>query len=227
MTFQPPARKKIALDNNKLNLVTKCPTASDKDSKLVWGFYNNSPRITVYTGDPSEQGVERSNYGRIVANLDIPTLYVLFTKLEEAITAENGFKDKVENKNFTFYGGKRSDAPVVQSEVWFGKDKEGLIWISVTAKERPVIKFPICPSDYHNFYHGDGTPYSKAEASQACAKGYLGFLKMLYANLATTEFVDLLAERDKKNNQSGGQYSNQNQNQQRRSNPIADDDIPF
>jgi hypothetical protein len=228
MTFQPPARKKIALDNNKLNLVTKCPTASDKDSKLVWGFYSNNPRITVYTGDPSENGVEKYNYGRIVANLDIPTVFVLFTKLEEAITAENGFKDKVENKNFTFYGGKRSDAPVVQSEVWFGKDKDGIIWLSVTAKERPVIKFPIVPSDFHNFYHGDGTQYTKAEASQACAKGYLGFLKMLYANIATTEFVDVLAEREKKNSNQN-QYSNQNQshNQQPRRNQIPDDDIPF
>lgn len=226
MTFQPAPRKKIALDNSKLKLSAKCPTASDKNSELTWGFHNNNPRIVVYTNDPSEQGAERSNFGRIVANLDIPIAFVLFTKLEEAINAEPGFKDKIENKNYTFFGGKRSDAPVVTSEVWFGKDKEGVIWLSVTAKDRPVIKFPIAPSDYHNFYHGDGTPYSKGEASQACAKGYIGFLKMLYANVATSEFVDLLAEREKKkgNNQSG-QYSNQNQ--QRRSIPIADDDIPF
>lgn len=236
--FQPPVRKKIALDNNKLNLSAECPTAAGKYSKLLWGFHNNNPRITVYTGDPSES-TDKTNYGRIIANLDLPILYSFFELLERSITEENGFKAKIENKNFTFYGGKRSDAPVVVSELWVGKDKEGVVWMSVVMKDRPMIKFSLVPSTYHNLYHGDGTAFTKSEASVCFAKGYSYLLKQIYAQLSLTEFVDLQALKDAKQgggggyNRGGGQSSWQNNRQNKqpsepaKSNADFGDDLPF
>lgn len=204
--FTPAPRKKISLDNNKLNLSAECPTAAGKYSKLLWGFHNNNPRITVYTGDPSESA-DDPNYGRIVANLDLPVLYTFFEMMELAINAENGFKTKIENKNFTFFGGKRSAAPVLVSELWVGKDKEGLVWISIVAKERPMIKFTLNASSFHSLFHGDGTAFTKGEASVCFAKGYISLLKQLYAQLAQSEFVDLQALKNAKQGGGGGGFN--------------------
>lgn len=205
--FTPPPRKKNALDNNKLALTTPSPVGNGKQAKLVWSLINNNPRITVYTGDDAEAGNEKANYGRIVANLDLPTMYTFFEMVETANAREPGFKVKLENKNFTFFGGKRSDFPVVQTELWCGKDKEGCIWMSVTAKDRPMIKFVFAPTDFHHLFHGDGTPMTKAEASVIFAKGYFGILRQVFAHLAVAEFVDLQAEKNAKQGgfQRGGQ----------------------
>lgn len=54
--FRPPPRIKNALDNRKLNLSAPTPGAQGKYANLIWGIINNNPRITVYTGDPSEEG---------------------------------------------------------------------------------------------------------------------------------------------------------------------------
>ena len=146
-----------------------------KQNQIGLGLHNNNPRITVYTGDPSENN-EKTGYGKIVANLDTPTLFAFFHLMEIAVKAEPGYKAKIENKNFTFFGGKRSDHPVVLTELWVGKDKDGCVWMSVTARDRPLIKFTFAPTDFHNLFHGDGAPMSKGETSVIYATGYLAIL---------------------------------------------------
>lgn len=187
--FQPTPRKKIALDNNKLNLNAPCPTAPGKTSAWTWGFVKNNPRITIYTRDPADN-TEKTGYGKIVANLDTPTLYAFFENILRATTEENGWKVKIENKNYTFFGGKRSDAPVVINELWTGKDKDGCIWVSITAKERPLIKFIFGGTEFHHLFHGDGSQYTQAEASVGYAKGLVKFLQKLYAQISITEYIE-------------------------------------
>ncbi len=205
MTFQAPARKKNALDNNKLALTAPSPVTGGTTAKLMWNLHNNNPRITVYTGDPSEKDNEKLNYGRIQAHLDLPAAYAVFDAIEQMTkpNVENNTKIKIENKNFTFFGGKRSDYPVVQSEVWCGKDRDGVIWISVTAKDRPMVKFCFLPTEFHHYYNGDGTQMDKGQASCYYARGYLYVLRQLYGQVAFTEFVDLQAQRNEKQNQGG------------------------
>ena len=52
----------------------------------------------------------------------------------------------------------------LDSELWFGKDDEGVAFISVISGERPKIKFEFNISDYHKI-HRSGNPITKAEAS--------------------------------------------------------------
>lgn len=189
--FQAAPRKKIALDNNKLNLNAPCPTAPGKTSAWTWGFVKNNPRITVYTRDPADN-TEKTGYGKIVANLDTPTLYMFFNLIEQAIKEPNGWKDKIVNRNFTWFGGKRSDTPAVLNELWAGKDAEGCIWVSIVAKDkdRPIIKFIFGGTEFHHLYHGDGTQYTAAEASVGYAKGYIDVLRQLYAQISIIEYVE-------------------------------------
>lgn len=240
---QFPQRKKNALDNRKLGLSTKCPTDSSKWSSLMWGIYTNQPRITVYTNDPSEQGAWHK--GKIEAKLDAPTFFAFMKVIRMVIDAPLDTKYKIENKNFIFPGGKRSESPVHVSDLWAGKDKDGVIWIGVMAvgkdKDRPKIKFPIInPSEYHNLYHGDGTPFTQEECSKMYAEGYVTMLELLMAELLVVEYKEPEQrdgnDRGGRGQGGGGNYNRGNDrgndrggrdDNRRGGNDDYDDEIPF
>jgi len=222
MAFTPVPRVKNALDNRKLNLNAPCPSAPGKVSSLIWSIVANNPRLVVYTNDPNDT----KDYGKISANLDMPVFYTLLAMLDKVINTEGEIKYKLENKNFIFPGGKRSEKPVVTSEIWFGKDKDGLIWISVTARDRPKIKFVFTHSDYHHFQNADGTPVSQSDVSMYVAKGYLSILENMVASLAVANYVEPPKREDTGGNKSsggGGSYGNKPAAQEEDN----DSDIPF
>lgn len=187
--FQPPPRKKIALDNRKLNLSAPTPGHQGKFASLIWGLHKNNPRITVYTNDPTDTGPD-ANYGKIVAALDGPVFFAFLHQLNQVVDGPNDVKLKVENKNFSFAGGKRSDRPVVMSELWFGKNPEGIVWLSVAAPNRPKIQFKFTLSDFHQFIKADGTPFNAAEGSVAAAKGYIKVLEQMMAIMMADNFEE-------------------------------------
>ena len=195
-------RKKIALDNNKLNLSAPS-TAQGKTASLIWGFHKNNPRITVWTRDPADE-TERNNKGKIQAELNLPVLFSLFETIRHAADSAPGWKDKLENKNFTFFGGKRSETAVVTTEIWCGKDAEGFVYISVTAPNRPIIKFRIQPDDFHTWYESNGEKASAERIAKTYVKGYIRILEDIYSHISITEYVDRAAEMAAKNGQGGG-----------------------
>lgn len=222
-SFQAAPRKKNALDHRKLNLSTPCPTAKGKYSNLIWGVHANNPRLTVYTGDP-EDSSERTGYGRIAANLDTPTFYAFIELLERVARGTEECKYKIENKNYTWFGGKRSEVPVIVSNLWVGKDKDGAVWISITAENRPIIKFYINISDFHCMYHGDGNPFTKAEFTSLYAIAYCNLLRNMVSEILVNEYVEEAPKKPfdaNKQNRGGGDSGNAKQQQ-----PFGED-IPF
>lgn len=188
--FRPPERVKNALDNRKLSMSVPCPGAQGKWSSLQWGLYANNPRITVFTNDPNDTGADKG-YGKISANLDLPVFAAFLCELDKIIMGPEDVKVGIENKNFIFPGGKRSEKPVVVSTLWFGKNKEGEVWMSVVARDRPKIQFKFgAGQDFHHFVRGDGTPYSAGEWSQLCAKGYIRILEEMMPALAVANYVE-------------------------------------
>ena len=231
--FVPKERVFNALDNKKINLSTPCPGAPDKRSALIWGIISNNPRITVYTNDPSDTG-ESKGYGKIDAKLDMPIFFAFMQMLTNVIEHDGEIKQKIENKNFTFFGGKRSDKPVVVSELWVGKDKDGILWMSVTAVNRPRIKFNFVPNDFHNFFHGDGTPFTPAETSKIYAKGYVVILEKMMTHIAVNTYVKPEVKQQQSgnnwggnNNSSGGNYNRSNGGGNPGNSNIDSNDLPF
>lgn len=229
MAFNQIARAKNALDNRKITMSVPCPSAKGKYSALMWNIVNNNPRITVFTNDPADS----TDGGKISANMDIVTFYAFIELIKQMCAFDGETKVMIENKNFIFPGGKRSDQPVVVSELWVGKDKEGIVWISVTAKDRPRIKFPFGFADFHVFKKADGTPYTKAEMSVIAAQGYIEILQRFMAQLAVDNYVE-----PPKKQQTGGGGSNYSNNNNSGGNSgggggnksfsdDSDDDIPF
>lgn len=203
--FPRPTRTKNALDNRKLNLSAPTPNHQGKFANLIWGLYANNPRITVYTGDPNDTG-EQNGYGAIKANLDAPTFFAFLELINKAIESTSEMKSKIENKNFTFFGGKRSDRPEVVSELWVGREADGRLWLSVTAKNRPKVKFYFIASDFHAFLHGDGTPFTQTETSNIFAKGYVRLLTGLMTTMLNGHWV----EPPPKDNSRGGGFGGGN-----------------
>lgn len=178
-------RPKNAVDNKKLNLTTFWGEPSKKAS-LVWSLVSNNPRIVVYTNEPDVPAEK----AKINANLDLPVFFTMLEVLNQIIEGPNGRQEMVQNKNFIFPGGKRSEKPVVTSKICIGKNEEGVVWISVVAKDSPKIQFPFTVSDFHQFQHADGTPYTKAENSVVAARGYMRLLQLLMTQVAVDTYVE-------------------------------------
>lgn len=189
--FQPSPRKKIALDNRKLSLSAPVPnTTPPQYARLDWGLFTNNPRITVYTNDPNDQQNEN---GKIAAHLDARVFMELMQKIYTVVDGPNGYKEKLDCNNYTFYGGQRSKAPELVSEVWFGKDDDGVVWISVVdakKRDRPKIKFKIQTPDFHRFVKANGEPFSPGEGSLAATKGYVRLLENLMTHLMVMEYKE-------------------------------------
>ena len=146
--------------------------------------------------------------------------------------------------------GQRPEGYVPAAECLFGKDKEGRIWICVTAYNRPKIKFVFDKGDYYNFVHGTGENFSVADVSKLWAQGWLNLIRGMTATAAIVHWK----EPEKKQggnggggNRGGGGYNNRGGNggggYDRRSNggggeagggssagaasDFSDDDMPF
>ncbi len=177
-------RKKTALEHDKLSLFARPGAPGQRAPKLTWSMINGNPRVMVYTNDPEDQG---NDYGRITAKLDTPVFFALLELLERAAKSPEETKTKLENKNHTYYEGKRSETASVVSELMFGKDQAGIVWLSVVMPNRPKIKFKFTFGDYHEFYHGDGTPFTESEASALSAVAYTNLLRKWAANVANSD----------------------------------------
>jgi hypothetical protein len=245
--FRPAPRKKNALDNRKLHLSTPCPTAKGKWSSFQINVFTAdktgepNPRITVFTNDPEDSG-EKNGYGKIQANLDPVVFFALLEKLKRVVNGPDGADDKVkcENKNFTFPGGKRSEEPSVVSEIHFGKDADGLCWISVTARDRPRIKFAFGPNNFHELFHRGGEQFSKGEASVLWALGWIRLMEALIPNFIINDWKEVIREQpggaqgggyNKGGNRAGGggERSNYTKGNMSGATTIegADEDIPW
>jgi hypothetical protein len=180
-----PKPKKTPLENNKLALYTK--NEEGKTARLVWTIINNNPRIMVYTNLTADKN---NNYGRISANLDLPTMMLVTEYLKSMKSMERGTKYVMENKTFTYVGDKRSDEPSKVSELWIGKDNEGVIWLSVVSENRPKIKFELLLSNYHHLISTDGTPVAKGALSEMMANAYSNMLSSLYTHIYVSNYVE-------------------------------------
>lgn len=209
--FVKRERVKTPLDERKLTLRAPTPGHAGKFASLMWGFVGNNPRITVYTNDPDDSG-ESKGYGRIVAALDLVVFCVFLKELKNAIDAPGEYKRQVDNMNYTFFGGKRSDEPKLVSQLWVGKDKDGMVYISVTAKDRPKIKFAFHFPDFHKLRKEDGNEITKAEASVAVAESYYFILGQMMTHMAVSHWQE---PPPKPQNGNGNNYRNGGQQNSR------------
>jgi hypothetical protein len=195
--FRPAPRAKNPMDNTKLSL--RAPNSKGKMASLQWNMVNNNPRIIVYTNDPDDQNTD---YGKIQSHLDLPMMYAVIELIERCVNLPAGEKATyfVDNKKYSWAGGKRSDTPTVTDSIVIGRDEDGTTWISLNAPRRPKIKFPFVPPEFHHFRKADGSSFSQGEASEIMAKTYVRMLSQVVAAVNVKEYV----HPEKKDNAGGG-----------------------
>ena len=236
--FKPKPIPKNALSEYKLSL--SCPPAqgATKPGTLRFSIVKNNPRIDVYTNVPNDK-----NYGNIRAAMDSQTCYALLELLKLAIDAPANTKWSIDNKNHTFYDGKPSEHAVLVSTTHVGRDKAGCVFIAITAKERPYLKFLFAPSEYHEVKGPDGAPMELSEVTTVYAKAYCQLMTNLMASVLDSKYVEPEPKKDSgyqgnqgkqgggggyQNNNGGGGYKKNNyQNNNGGGDNVADDDFPM
>jgi hypothetical protein len=166
---------------DKFGIYVSAPGEEGKRSRLAWSILNGNPRISVYTNITSDANV---NYGIISAPMNPETFYIFMHMLESMCKGENGKNAKIDcNSKKRLENGKYGDMFLL-SELYFGKDDNGIMWISVQSTGRPKIKFEIHLSDFHKIYKSDGTAISAGEGSVLQTLAMINALRAAYYSFA-------------------------------------------
>lgn len=209
--FRPAPRKRNALDEYKLRL--NGPTLTDQGAKwpgaLSVSLVKNQVHLDVYTNVPSDK-----NYGNIRAAMDQLTFGAFLELFDEVLASGPDTVYKITNKNHTFFEGKRSEEPRLISTTFIGRDKEGVMFIALVAKDRPYLKFDFLGTSYHAIIDKDGQPMAKPAASSIFARGWRRTISGLVSSVADTEYV----QPEPKNKDGGGFSGGGNNNNNNRNN---------
>ena len=194
---QPNAPKKNIFDFDKLFLVDKKTGA-----KFRFSIYQNNPRVIVYTNNKED----KEDYGRITGAMTPIVFNAFLTNLTMAANSKEAIQFAIDNLGHEWSNGKRSEQPVVLSTLKFGKNEEGVVWVSLTRKNRPVIVFEIGEDMYHHLYRGDGTRMSKSEISRVMALGYIKTIQDLFNIYTVSNYEHIVpTNRGSNNKREGGQ----------------------
>jgi uncharacterized membrane protein YgcG len=212
-----PQRKKNFLDDRRLALSAPTPGVKGKFANLNWGYFGNLARLTVWTNDPEDQNSKDG--GKIGVTMPAQVFQQVLELLKMAIALPEGTEDKwyIECKEYTWFGGKRSEQPEVIGTVWVGRNKDGECWISVVSpkKERPRVQFKIGQTFYNHLYHGDGTPFTNAEASTLATKAYINMLEVAVPTIGVATYEEKKKEDNGGGNRGGQGGGNRNWNNNR------------
>lgn len=225
-----------ALSEFKLRLTAPPQQGSTKKAALSMGVWKNNPRLIVRTNVPNDK-----DYGKITAALNTFTFMALLHLLDKIADGPNDVKE-VLNNNSDFVAGRKYDAPITVSKVMLGKSKEGVIWIAVTAKDRPMIKFEFQSDEWHFLSHADGTNWTESESSVLYTHAWTNTARALVPLILKEEYMapEFNDNRGGQQggggnnwgggNRGGGQQGGQSQGGQSRSasaTDVEDENLPF
>lgn len=189
------------LDFQKFSLFAAAPGTEGRRARLMWNLSNGNPRLVVFTGDPAAKG----QAGIINAPMDPVTFYSFLDMFERTIRSKDEVKFKVDCfTSIRDQETKKVTGKQLLSEIWFGKDANGIVWISVVAEHKPKIRFDYEVYEYHNFYKADGTKMSATEGSVLSANATLTAIRGIYNNLMTTSIIALADEKEAMKGQPKG-----------------------
>lgn len=137
---------------------------NNRKPRLVFGFRDGNPRITVYTGTP---GIE----GMISFPSDAATMVTILNYIKDIAKSEPGTKMSFDSLTSVYENNKLTKEKKVLSTLYIGKSKEGLIYLSLISEGRPKLVFTIKSSPYHAFRDAEKNTISDAKISEMMAIG--------------------------------------------------------
>lgn len=169
------------MDENKVRYIRFSQlTLNEPDGgSLHWGVRMGFPRITVIP----ERIQDGDNYNEkiITAPFNVPTLHLLLEYMEEVVNGEKGQYKSIECRNVKYVNGERTSETFVQSTVIVGKDKDGIIFITLVSEGKKRVKFSILPdSRWYRIYHNNTEVTDKAEISRVFGRAYIKAVRQAY-----------------------------------------------
>lgn len=193
--FQQQDRIFTILDTGKLTMWA--PNGEGKFSSLRFNVNKkNQVVVTVYTNIPSDTTED----GKIKAVIEPDTFYAWLNMAESMALKKEDDRSAVTYKDKKFIGqGRMTDGPVEHYTLIAGRD-EGIVFLSVTAPNRPNIKFGFLSNTKHMFRDASGNEMDKSKESTFVALGRLKMMRdYIMAALDTAK-----AEIQRKPQQGGG-----------------------
>ena len=151
-------------DVSRIVLWADNPAEEGRRARLVLGFRDGQPRLTVYTGVPGRDGV-------IAFPMDIPNFAATMLMLKDIANGEKDKQIKGESLTSEYKNDKPTGQKRVVSTMHLGKTKEGIVYISLTSEDKPKIIFPFQPSSFHTFLTQDKQPLDPDYVSKCFAIG--------------------------------------------------------
>lgn len=197
MSDQPEQPVRIH-DFERLQMWTPTPGAAGKRAKLSFGIRDGNPRITVFTNDPND----KISSGVIYAAMNPETFYMFLKLFGDVVNAKEEVKYKIQCFGTRWENDKPTKDKLLISDLCFGRDAEGMVWICLIADNRPKIKFEFNISDYHLLLDGEGKQFDKPRASRLEAAAKLALLHQVYG-IAITKNLENPTPRPNKDARGG------------------------
>lgn len=148
--------------------------------------------LTVRTGDPADK--EKGKDGDVIRmKMELRDFEKVVNLFGDVIRSKGEMKvAAVEQVYFRWNKeqGKREriEQPRDGNQLFFVKDSEGKIALSLVQYNRPKIEFSfLSTKPALVFKHGDGSPYSDAEMSQSEARAYHKILSELFSRVSASQ----------------------------------------
>ena len=119
----------------------------------------------------------------------MPHFNIFLERLANLATIKEEYSESMHNWNFTYENDVKSVEPSKTSELWIGRDADGSAWISVTAANRPKIKFYFGISEFHFLKKGDGSEFSKREIGDIYLRAYVKMLSEIMNGCAVKAYI--------------------------------------
>lgn len=187
------------MDFQRLSMWTATPGVENKRARLGFGMLDINPRISIFTNNPEDT----INKGIITSPMNPETFLAFLNRLDTICKGPAGEKEKIE----CFQGFKDR---VKVSDLVFGKDDEGYVWLSIVAPNRPNIKFTFEMSDWHTLTHSNGAKFTAVECSVLEAQAKIQLLRSVYGNyfakILETPRPDYAGMRKNQTQKKGGDF---------------------
>lgn len=168
-------KPKAPMDWSKMSLSTPTPGMDNAWSSFVVDVAGIAKqiRLTIWTNIPDDK---ENGGGKITTQISVPSWFAFLAQLQQVIASKTEIKLSVAGLNWYGYGGKRGDTPKLETELFVGKDAEGVMYILLTAPKRPKLVFHFEPKlaggQFHEFRTNTGEPLDRASSSLMYARGY-------------------------------------------------------
>jgi hypothetical protein len=170
-------------------------------ARMVIGFRDGNPRITVYTGGTGSEAV-------ISFPTDPITMVAAMNYLKDVIKAPPGTKMSIESLTTVYENNRPTKEKKVLSTLYLGKSKDGLIYMSVISEGRAKLIFTIKASPYHVFRDGDKNVLAEAKVSEMLASGIadmaLNVVAQVLVQYTNEEYTDGGRKQTEVKNPNGG-----------------------